>query len=72
MEYERGHPSTATRRGCHVLPCHSAEIEKPGNSKVRQSVCFIIFSKSDDASTKNFAFTTVGTILGYWLSATPK
>ena len=35
-------------------------------------VGYIIVSKSADASTKNFAFTTVGTILGYWLSATPK
>ena len=35
-------------------------------------VGFLILSKSADASTKNFAFTTVGTILGYWLSATPK
>jgi hypothetical protein len=35
-------------------------------------VGFIILSKSADAATKNFAFTTVGTILGFWLSASSK
>jgi len=33
---------------------------------------YIVLSKNADASTKNFAFTTIGTILGYWLSATSK
>ena len=33
---------------------------------------FIVLSKNDDTASKNFAFTTIGTILGYWLSATPK
>jgi hypothetical protein len=35
-------------------------------------VGFIILSKSADAATKNFAFTTVGTILGFWLSASSR
>jgi hypothetical protein len=35
-------------------------------------VGFIILSRSADAATKNFAFTTVGTILGFWLSASSK
>jgi hypothetical protein len=34
-------------------------------------VGFIILSRSD-AATKNFAFTTVGTILGFWLSVSSK